>query len=234
MYQTILIIEDDKKIADLIQLYLQKEEFRTVQAHDGEKGLELALQIKPDLIVLDRMLPKLEGLEVLKKLRMQLEVPVLILSAKSDEIEKIIGLEVGADDYLSKPFSPKELVARVKAILRRTHSSSVEIGDVIHYKDLILDPGKMQVSQAEKIIELSVLEFKLLHFLMKNPGRVFSRKQLMNEIYDSQTFVYDRTIDAHIKNLRKKMKDDPKKSRYIYSVFGVGYKLLENENQSKK
>lgn len=229
MQKTILIIEDDKKIADLIELYLQKEEFRTIQVNDGAEGLELALKIKPDLIVLDRMLPNLEGLEVLKKLRTQMETPVLILSAKSDEIEKIIGLEIGADDYLSKPFSPKELVARVKAILRRARSP-ISNSELLHYKDLSLDAVKMQVLQNGKELELSALELKLLQVLMKNPGQVFSRKQLMEELYDSHNFVYDRTIDAHIKNLRKKLNDHPKKPIYISSIFCVGYKLLDNEN----
>ncbi|MEK9159348.1 MAG: response regulator transcription factor [Patescibacteria group bacterium] len=230
MHKTILIIEDDLKIADLIQLYLQKEEYRTVQAHDGREGVELALRIKPDLIVLDRMLPEMEGLEVLKKVRAQLDTPVLILSAKADEMEKTIGLEVGADDYLSKPFSPKELVARVKAILRRTRAAN-PAADVLHYKDLTLDPEKLSVLQDKRSVPLSPLEFKLLHTLTKNPGRVFSRQQLMEEIYDSTTIIFDRTVDAHVKNLRKKLSDSPKQPRYLGSVFGVGYKLLDNETQ---
>jgi two-component system alkaline phosphatase synthesis response regulator PhoP len=231
MHKTILIIEDDEKIADLIQLYLQKEEYRTVQAQDGVTGLELALRIKPDLIVLDRMLPEMEGLEVLKKVRVHLDVPVLILSAKADEIEKIIGLEVGADDYLSKPFSPKELVARVKAILRRPRAAN-QASDVLHHKDLTLDPKKLSVLQDKHSISLSSLEFKLLHTLTKNPGRVFSRQQLMEEIYEGTNLIFDRTVDAHIKNLRKKLSDSPKHPRYIGSVFGVGYKLLDDETQT--
>ncbi len=228
MQKTILIVEDDPKIADLIELYLQKEDYRTVQAHTGPEGLDLALQVKPALVILDRMLPEMEGLEVLKKIRAQLEMPVLILSAKSDEVEKIIGLEVGADDYLSKPFSPKELVARVKAILRRSRPVQIENGS-LEYKDLILDGVKMTLLQKGKAVELSVLEFKLLQLLMKHPGQVFSREQLMSELYGSQSLVFDRTIDAHMKNLRKKLKDNPKKPRYIASVFGVGYKLLDHE-----
>jgi len=229
MQKTILIIEDDLNIADLIQLYLEKENFRCIQVHDGEEGLHLALKIKPDLIVLDRMLPNLEGLELLKRLRVQMEIPVLILSAKSDEVEKIVGLELGADDYLSKPFSPKELVARLKAILRRTNPDSSKHTQSLHYKDLDLDSGKMQVLQDGNPVELSSLEFKLLHILMKHPGHVFARKQLLSELYEDHVFVYDRTIDAHIKNLRKKLNDDSKKPRYISSVFGMGYKLLDHE-----
>ena len=227
MHKTILIIEDDAKIADLIQLYLAQEEFRCIQAHTGTEGLEHELKVKPDLIILDRMLPEMEGLEVLKKVRAQLDVPVLILSAKSDEIEKIIGLEVGADDYLSKPFSPKELVARVKAILRRSRRAAPQHA-VLHYKDLMLDPEKLLVMQGNKTIDFSALEFKLLYALAQHPGRVFTREQLMGEIYDSSlALVFDRTIDAHIKKLRKKLGDNPKKPKYIASIFGVGYKLLD-------
>jgi len=230
MHKTILIVEDDPKITELIRLYLEKEEFRTLSAADGAEGVKLALQVKPDLLILDRMLPEMEGLEVLKKIRTQLDIPVLILSAKSDEIEKIIGLEVGADDYMSKPFSPKELIARVKAILRRTRAAAPQSA-VLHYKDLTLDPEKLLVLQNQKPLALSALEFKLLYTLAQHVGRVFTRDQLMSEIYDSsQSIVFDRTIDAHVKNLRKKLNDPSKKPTYIASVFGVGYKLLDYES----
>lgn len=225
--KTILIIEDDTKIADLIELYLLKEEYRVLKSENGKEGLELAVQIKPALIILDRMLPEMEGLEVLRKLRAKFEIPVLILSAKSDEIERILGLEMGADDYLSKPFSPKELTARVKAILRRQSCPEGE-QSAIELNGLTLDPEKMTTQFNGKNIDLSVLEFKLLHTLMKHPGRVFSREQLMSELYNSQALVFDRTIDAHVKNLRKKLKDDPKKPKYIESVFGAGYKFAES------
>lgn len=229
MNKTILIIEDDTNIADLMQLYLNKEGFRTVHAVAGQEGLTLALQIKPDLLILDRMLPEMEGLEVLQQLRTKQNTPVLIVSAKSDEIEKVIGLEVGADDYLSKPFSPKELVARVKAILRRAHPAELaHAHELITVQDLTLDPEKMSVTQAGKALTLSALEFKLLSTLARHPGRVFSRDQLMQEVYESSALVFDRTVDAHVKNIRKKLGDPSKKPRYIASVFGVGYKLLEN------
>lgn len=228
MNQSILIIEDDSKIADLMELYLAKEGYRCIKATDGKQGLENALNIKPDLIILDRMLPEMEGLEVLKKIHAVHNMPVLIVSAKSDEIEKIIGLEVGADDYLSKPFSPKELVARVKAILRRSHAPLHESKERLQYKDLTLDPEKFLVLKSGKSILLSALEFKLLHCLARHPGRVFTREQLMSELYDSSlSLVFDRTIDAHIKNLRKKLGDKAKKPQYISSIFGVGYKLIE-------
>lgn len=228
MIKTILIIEDDAKIADVIRIYLEKEGYRSVIANDGDSGLKLALQLKPDLIILDRMLPGMEGLDVLRNVRKEHNIPVLILSAKADEMEKIIGLEVGADDYLSKPFSPKELLARVKAILRRSSDRS-PISEKLFVGELELDSEKMEVNHAGRLIPLSPLEFKILQCLAKHPGRVFSRKQLMEEAYDSsQNIVFDRTIDAHIKNLRRKLKDNPKKPRIIGSVFGVGYKLIED------
>jgi DNA-binding response OmpR family regulator len=228
MQKTILIIEDDAKIAELMQLYLNKEDFRTVHSANGSEGLELALKIHPDLVILDRMLPEMEGLEVLRQLRTKYSTPVLIVSAKSDEIEKVVGLEVGADDYLSKPFSPKELVARVKAILRRSQPAERAGQETLHLQDLVLDPEKMSASQNGKNVALSALEFKLLCTLARHPGRVYSREQLMQEVYESASLVFDRTVDAHIKNIRKKLKDNPKKPRYIASVFGVGYKTLES------
>jgi len=228
MQKTILIIEDDLKIAELMQLYLEKEEFRTIHSLTGSEGLALALKIHPDLVILDRMLPEMEGLEVLRQLRTKYSTPVLIVSAKSDEIEKVIGLEVGADDYLSKPFSPKELVARVKAILRRSQPAEHAGQEALRIQDLILDPEKMSVTQEDKSIALSALEFKLLYTLARHPGRVYSREQLMQEVYESASLVFDRTVDAHVKNVRKKLKDNPKKPRYIASVFGVGYKALES------
>jgi DNA-binding response OmpR family regulator len=228
MTRTILIIEDDIKIAELMQLYLEKEGFRTIHSPTGTDGLALALKIHPDLVILDRMLPEMEGLEVLRQLRTKYSTPVLIVSAKSDEIEKVIGLEVGADDYLSKPFSPKELVARVKAILRRSQATERDGQESLRIQDLILDPEKMSVLQNGTSIALSALEFKILYTLARHPGRVYSREQLMQEVYESASLVFDRTVDAHVKNIRKKLKDDPKKPRYIASVFGVGYKTLES------
>lgn len=228
MKKTILIIEDDFKIADLIRIYLEKENYRSLIANDGISGLEMALKVKPDLIILDRMLPGMEGLDVLRSIRKENDIPILILSAKADEMEKIIGLEVGADDYLSKPFSPKELIARVKAILRRSTAANSTI-NTLKVSELELNSEKFQAKYFGKIIELSPLEFKILYTLAKDPGRVFSRKQLMEEAYESsQNIVFDRTIDAHIKNLRRKLKDSPKKPKLIASVFGVGYKLIEN------
>lgn len=223
MKTTVLIIEDDPKIAELIQLYCDQEGFRNIHASSGPEGLELALKVKSDAIILDRMLPGMEGLEVLKQIRASQNTPVLLVTAKADEIERIIGLEMGADDYIAKPFSPKELMARVKAILRRQgHSPS---GEVLHHGPLRLDPARMELTLDDDSIELSVLEFKLIQIFMQAPGQVFSREALMQKIYNSNALVFDRTIDAHIKNLRKKLGDDPKKARFLETVYGAGYKL---------
>lgn len=222
---SILIIEDDPKIADLLRLYCEQESYRVLHSDCGKTGLELAKQSNPDVILLDRMLPEMEGLEILRELRTTHQTPVLILSAKSDEIERVVGLELGADDYISKPFSPKEVMARIKAVLRRSNhvvapdSKSLEVGP------LKIDPEKMSVTLDKKSLSLSVLEFKLLHLLASHPDRVYSREQLMDALYDSKGLVYDRTIDAHVKNLRKKLDDSPKKARFIESVHGIGYKF---------
>lgn len=225
----ILVIEDDEKIASLIQLYLEKEHYRVSIAPNGAEGIQQFRSIHPDLVVLDLMLPEVDGWSVLKTIRQQSDTPLILLTAKSDEFDKVMGLESGADDYLSKPFSPRELLARIKAILRRSsphnefnRSSSLKI------KDLSIDPRKMEVYQKKQILKFSALEFKLLYFLAQHPGYVFSRMQLMDEIYaDQDVLVEERTIDVHIKNIRKKLGDSSKQPQYIESVFSVGYRFLE-------
>ncbi|HAU39836.1 TPA: DNA-binding response regulator [Candidatus Peregrinibacteria bacterium] len=227
--KTILIIEDDHHIADLVKLYCEKEGFRAITAYDGEEGLELTRKTSLACVILDLMLPKKDGMEVLKEIRTEQDTPVIILTAKEEEIEKILGLEIGADDYVTKPFSPKELIARIKAVLRRTNRA-VKTQDTISIKNLLINGSKFEVKKGSKVIELSVLEFKLLQVLASSPGRVFTREQLMASIYDSGSkLVFDRTIDVHIKNLRKKLGDDPKKPDYIESIFGMGYKFKEDE-----
>jgi DNA-binding response OmpR family regulator len=224
---TILTIEDDLKIAELIALYCKEEGFRCLHSANGAEGLELAKRAKPDLIVLDIMLPGMNGIEILKNLRQNSDVPVLMLTAKSEEMDKIIGLELGADDYLTKPFSPKELMARIKAILRRGTSQNQP--PTLKEADLEVDRQQMSVRQNGTDLHLSAIEFKLLWALMSQAGRVFTREQLMESIYDSQhPVVFDRTIDGHIKKLRKKLGDKPKTPRYIESIFGVGYKFKKS------
>ncbi|MFT7183759.1 MAG: two-component system alkaline phosphatase synthesis response regulator PhoP [Oceanicoccus sp.] len=223
---TVLIIEDDQKITELLKLYCEQEGYRAITSETGPDGLQLAQEANPDVILLDRMLPGMEGLDILRELRKTHQTPVLILSAKSDEIERVVGLELGADDYISKPFSPKEVMARIKAILRRSQSVQ-EIQSSIHEGKLEINPEKMSVKLDGETLTLSALEFKFLHLLASHPGRVYSRDQLMELLYDSKALVYDRTIDAHIKNIRKKLGDNPKTPLYIQSVFGVGYKFKE-------
>lgn len=226
----ILIIEDDQKISDLVNLYLEKEGFQIITALDGKKGLELAEKENLDFIVLDLMLSKIDGMEVAKRIRRKSNVPILMLTAKSEEFDKILGLEIGADDYLTKPFSPKELVARVKAILRRAEiNQEFKTLEKFKIKDLEIDQKKFQVKKNGKVIKLSALEFRLLSVLASHPGQVFARDQLMDKIYGyNDEVVFDRTIDVHIKNLRKKFKDNPRRPTYIESVFGVGYKFKED------
>ena len=232
MNSLILVIEDDEKIADLVRLYLEKEGYRVLMATDGQEGLELALKTRPELLILDRMLPSLEGLEILKQLRAQVSLPVIVLSAKSDEFEKVLGLELGADDYVSKPFSPKELVARVKTVLRRSKAVLTTEERVVELQGLQIDPSKMRVELEGQVLSLSSLEFRLLYFLASHAGRVYTREQLLLELYGSQALVFDRTVDAHVKNLRKKLRENSKKPRFIASVFGVGYKFLDHETDA--
>lgn len=226
--RTILIVEDDEKISNLIKLYLEKEGFNTSAAFDGEEGLRKAINDKPDFIIMDLMLPYRDGIEITKEIRLQSDVPILMLSAKSDEFDKVFGLEIGADDYLTKPFSPKELIARVKAIFRRINSKDRAVNsEVLKIKDIVIDRNKFQIKKQNNIIYLSPLEFKIVYLLASYQGQVFTRDQIMKKIYDYNEIVYDRTIDVHIKNIRKKLEDNPKKPVYIESIFGVGYKFKE-------
>lgn len=224
----ILIVEDDKNISELVKLYAEKEGWRAVCAYDGKEGLHFAREVVADLIVLDWMLPEMDGIAILKELRKFSQTPVLFLTARAEEIDKILGFELGADDYLTKPFSPKELIARVKAIFRRTENkNSFTDVSVIEIGDLKIDPEKMEVQIDGKPLQLSAIEFKLLATMAANPGRVFTRENLMEKSHHRGDPVFDRTIDVHIKNLRKKLSDDPKNPKYIKSVFGVGYKFKE-------
>lgn len=223
--RTLLVIEDDIKIADLIRLYAEPEGFRVVHCDRGDEGLLAAQNSTPDLILLDRMLPEMEGFEILKTLRKTSNTPIILVTARADEMEKILGLELGADDYLAKPFSPKELMARIKAVLRRTTGKTETTEDPIQLKDLVIVPSSFTAHHHGKLLKLSRLEFKLLHTLAAHPERTFSREQLMDALYDSKALVFDRTIDAHIKNLRKKLEDNPKKPAYIESIFGIGYRF---------
>jgi two-component system, OmpR family, response regulator len=222
----ILIVDDEKKIVEIIKAYLEREGFQILTAFDGRTALDLALNQHPDLIVLDLMLPEISGWDVCRRIRKESEVPIIMLTARDEVTEKIVGLEMGADDYLTKPFDPKELVSRVRAVLRRTEPKATP-KNVIQIAGLSIDIEKRQVHRDELSVELTPNEFELLRVLAENPGQVFSRMQLLDKVQGDAYEGYERTIDSHIKNLRKKIEIDPEHPRYIVTVYGVGYKLEE-------
>ena len=227
MAKKILIIEDEKDIAELIRHYLEKDKFETLLASDGEKGLELIRRQNPDVVILDLMLPKIDGIEVCKRIRSDSKVsgvPIIMLTAKGDESDRIIGLELGADDYVTKPFSPKELVARIKALLRRVERT-VEKQKVYKFKNLILNLESHEVLVGENQVKLTSKEFWLLESLIRNKERVLTRDKLLNEIWGYDYYGTTRTVDVHIRRLREKL---PCISDHIVTVKQLGYKFKEN------
>ena len=224
MSETILIIEDEPKVARLARDYLEKNNYRVLIANDGQNGLGMARGEKPDLIVLDLMLPKMDGLDVCRALRRESDVPIIMLTARAEEADRLIGLELGADDYITKPFSPRELVARVRALLRRAKGRVYQTG-IIRVGDLVLNTNSHTLTLAEEVIHLTRIEFNLLEIFIRHPGQIFSRAQLLENLHGVAHAGYDRSIDAHIKNLRRKIEDDPAEPRYILTVYGVGYKF---------
>ncbi len=225
MAQTILIVEDDPKIVNLLRLYLEREGFGVLTAPDGRAAIDVVDRTRPSLIILDLLLPHVDGLEVCRRLRATSEVPILMLTAKVDEVDKLLGLSLGADDYVTKPFSPREVVARVKTILRRT---GVEPRvRVVRHRDLEMDLDRHRVTRGGVEVHLTPTEFKLLQIFLEAPERVFSRDQLLAHIYAfHEAAVVDRTVDVHVGKLREKLGDDPVHPRFIATVRGVGYKLL--------
>ncbi len=225
----ILIVEDDKKTASLLVLYLEREGFRAVVAHDGVQAMELAERYNPGFVILDLMLPKLDGWEVCRRLRQSSDVPILILSARQEEIDRVSGLTLGADDYVVKPFSPRELVARVKAILRRGRLTDRE-RKLLTFEGLILDAEKRKVTLNGNAVALTPHEFTLLKALMDSPGKVFSRHELLSHIYPRhEAVVIDRVVDVHIGKLRQKIEADPANPKYILTVRGIGYQFAETK-----
>ena len=220
----ILVVDDEPRIAEIARDYLERAGFRVTTAGNGADALAIARARRPDLIVLDLGLPHMDGLDVTRTLRKQSNVPIIMLTARVDESDKLIGLELGADDYLTKPFSPKELVARVRAVFRRIDAAP-ERGDVIRSGDLSLDKRRMQAEIGGQAIDLTATEFELLATLARQPGRVFTRAQLLDAIRGVEVESFDRAIDAHVKNVRRKLEPDPKKPQYVLTVHGVGYKF---------
>jgi two-component system, OmpR family, alkaline phosphatase synthesis response regulator PhoP len=227
MSKTILVVDDEAKIVQLARDYLERAGFNVASAADGPAALSAVKTQAPDLIVLDLGLPGMDGLDVTRALRKGSEIPIIILTARAEESDKLVGLELGADDYITKPFSPKELVARVRTVLRRVEAP-LPAGEVIHAGDLVLDQARMQLSVAGRPVELTPTEFQLLAALALQPGRVFTRAQLLDALHGVAFESFERAIDAHIKNIRRKIEADPRRSRYILSVYGVGYKLAES------
>ncbi len=221
----ILLVDDEPKVCELIKAYLVKDGYDVIIAADGQTAIDLAQRYKPDLILLDLNLPELDGLEVCRTIRKQSNVPIIMLTARDEEVDKIVGLEMGADDYVTKPFSPRELAARVSAVLRR-YREGLKQGEQIVAGDLRLDPEKHEATYLERPLSLTAAEFKLLSVLARNPGRVYTRLQLMDSAFGESYEGYERTIDAHIKNIRQKMsKLAPESANPLVTVRGVGYKL---------
>jgi DNA-binding response OmpR family regulator len=225
--RTILVVDDEPRIVDLARDYLEHAGFRVIAASDGTQALESARRDRPDLVVLDLGMPGLDGLDVTKALRAEGSIPIVMVTARDDELDKLLGLELGADDYLTKPFSPRELVARVKAVLRRA-DRPVEASDVIRVGDLALDVPRMRTDVAGRSVELTPTEFTLLATLARQPGRIYTRSQLLDALHGVAFESYERAIDSHIKNLRRKIEPDPRQPRYVLTVYGVGYRLADD------
>jgi DNA-binding response OmpR family regulator len=223
----ILVVEDETKIARLVRDYLEHAGFEAEVVGDGDTALASARRSRPDLVVLDLGLPGRDGLDVARVLRRTSSVPIVMLTARGDEIDRVVGLELGADDYVVKPFSPKELVARVRAVLRRTQAARAGGPEVLRVADVEVDVPRMRVAVAGRPVELTPTEFQLLAALVREPGRVFTRGQLLDAVHGVAFESYERAIDAHVKNLRKKIEPTPGRPRYLLTVHGVGYRFAD-------
>jgi len=225
MAKTILVVDDEERLRSLLRAYLTQEGFRVLAAANGREALRIADQEKPDLIILDLMMPEVDGYEFMRLYRERKhQVPVIMLTAKVEEADAVLGLEIGADDYVTKPFSPRVLVARVRAVLRRTGMSAPQ-AEVLRVADIMLDRGTRQVSVGERPIDLTPSEFDLLATLMSAPGRVFTRADLLDRVQGTYYEGYERSIDVHVRNLRAKIEPDSHYPRYVETVYGVGYRF---------
>ncbi len=225
--RTILVVDDEPRIVELARDYLEHAGFAVSTATDGPAALDTVRRQRPDLVVLDLGLPGLDGLDVTRELRREGSIPIVMLTARDDELDKLLGLELGADDYLTKPFSPRELVARVKAVLRRA-DRPVDASDIVRVGDLVLDLSRMRTVVGGTTVELTPTEFTLLATLARQPGRIFTRSQLLDALHGVAFESYERAIDSHIKNLRRKLEPDPRQPRYVLTVYGVGYRLADD------
>ncbi|RRR77695.1 MAG: DNA-binding response regulator [Candidatus Viridilinea halotolerans] len=234
--KTILVVDDEPAIVQIARDYLERAGFRVITAGDGREAVRLARAERPALLVLDLMLPGMDGLDVTRTLRQDVltrRLPIIMLTARVDEADRLVGLELGADDYITKPFSPRELVARVRAVLRRSEGETTSSG-VVHIGELTIDFERRSVRRAGELIELTSTEFALLAILAREPGRPFTRAQLLDQVYDASYNGFDRTVDAHIKNLRRKLQPGAQSTQCIVTVYGVGYKFVEAEEQRNR
>jgi DNA-binding response OmpR family regulator len=224
---TVLVVDDEPQIATIARDYLSRAGFSVEVATDGTSGLEMARRSRPDLVVLDLGLPRLDGLAVARALRRESDVPIIMLTARVDEADRLAGFDVGADDYITKPFSPRELVARVSSVLRRSRHAPAA-GAQFDVADLSIDVAKMRVERRGSLIDLTATEFQLLSALARYPGRVFTRGQLLDAVRGMEVESFERAIDAHVKNVRRKLERDPHRPRYVLTVYGIGYKFAES------
>jgi len=224
MSKTVMVVDDEKRLVSLVESYLIQEGYRVVTANNGVEALPIARREKPDLIILDIMMPEMDGYGFMREHRKELDTPIILLTARVDDDERVIGLELGADDYVTKPFRPRELVARVRAVLRRAGKTEPQ-GKVLQVADITLNRDTREVTVADRSVDLTPSEFDLLTALMSSPGRVFSRLDLLDVIQGVRYEGYERTIDTHIKNLRAKIEPDSRAPRYIETVYGVGYRF---------
>jgi two-component system alkaline phosphatase synthesis response regulator PhoP len=229
MGKTIMVVDDEKRLVSLVESYLKQEGYRVVTAFNGREALTVAQRESPDLIVLDVMMPEMDGYEFMRKHRADHDTPIILLTARVDDEEKVIGLEVGADDYMTKPFRPRELVARVRAVLRRAGERE-PAARVLKAEDIVLNRDQHTVRISERYVDLTPSEFDILSALMASPGRVYSRLDLLDIIQGVRYEGYERTIDTHIKNLRGKIEPEPRSPHYIETVYGAGYRLRRNNS----
>ena len=221
---SVLLVDDDAKLLKLLKVYFEKEGFIVYMASDGIDALMAVREHKPDIMVLDLMMPRIDGWEVCRRLRKDNDIPIIMLTARDEESDRLVGLELGADDYVTKPFSSKEVVARAKAILRRTNRAVLR-KEPLKIGEITIDMDSYQVSRNGQLIELTPTEFKIVELLATNPGKVYSRLQIAEQVHGYTFEGFERTIDAHIKNLRRKLESNPKDPQYIVTVYGMGYKL---------
>jgi DNA-binding response OmpR family regulator len=229
MSYKILVVDDEPNLVNTVRAYLEDSGYGVVTASNGRDALFASRHERPDLIILDLMMPEMDGWEAARLIRRESSVPIIMLTARVEDADKVAGLEMGADDYLTKPFNPRELVARVRAVLRRAHGDLAAEPELLRVGDLELDRKSYRVTLAGEHIELTRSEFDLLAALMEQPGRVFTRLELLDHVQGEAYAAYERTIDVHVKNLRAKIEDDPRNPRHIETVYGVGYRLVKDD-----